>query len=757
MQGSSSYRQGRPLSGSGAVARRRALYGLALGLLCLLPPAVDAQESTDAPSPQLPDEETVTREIVAEEIGPGIVRFHASQEALAGRLPSLALQRPRPAFGPAPEAFPVWPDFRNVQGRHAAWIDIDAGTSLYGTGEVAGPLLRNGHRTTAWNFDAYGYDERTPHLYQSHPWVLAVRSDGTSYGVLADTSHRCHIDLTGGILFVADGPAFAVIVIERARPQEVVQALADLIGPSPLPPLWALGYHQCRYSYTPDRRVREVASEFRRRNLPCDVIWLDIDYMDEYRSFTFSPVEFPDPVALMQDLHGMDFHTVAIIDPGIKLDPGYFIYDSGTAINAWVKTRLGDVYIGTVWPGDCVFPDFTQRKVRSWWAGLYGEFLGAGIDGVWNDMNEPAIFNVDSKTMPLDNIHMADPELGGTGRHARYHNVYGMLMARATREGMLQARPNRRPFVLSRANFLGGQRYAAAWTGDNTASWRHLDISIPMVLNLGLSGQPFSGPDIGGFAGAGDGRMFARWMGFGALLPFARGHTGKGNIDKEPWAFGAEVERTCRRALVQRYLLLPYLYTLFREASRTGMPVARPLFFADPVDPDLRAEDDAFLLGSDLLVACQVTARGERQVAMPQQVWLPLEPLDGDSRDPELPSLFIRGGSVVPTARFVQPVAAVVPPDTLLLLVCLDEEGFAEGILYEDAGDGFGEREGRYRLVHYTVRRTADSIRVEASKKAGDWDLPEYPLQVRLVRHGRDIKIGTGLTATGGTFALPRP
>ncbi|MCP4198529.1 MAG: alpha-glucosidase, partial [Proteobacteria bacterium] len=220
-----------------------------------------------------------------------------------------------------------------------------------------------------------------------------------------------------------------------------------------------------------------------------------------------------------------------------------------------------------------VFPDFTRADVRHWWAGLYPFFLTSGVDGIWNDMNEPAVFNVDGHTMPTTNLHRADPDLGGPASHARYHNVYGELMAQATREGVLKGRPDLRPFVLTRANFIGGHRYAATWTGDNVASWQHLDFSIPMVLNLGLSGQPFSGPDIGGFVGKGDGPMFSRWMGFGALFPFARGHTGKGNIDKEPWAFDEDVEQTSRLALEGRYRLIPYLYTVFREASETGLPV----------------------------------------------------------------------------------------------------------------------------------------------------------------------------------------
>jgi len=675
----------------------------------------------------------VAAEVVVEPCGPGIVRYHASPAARDGRLPSLAINQVLAATDAAAEGpVPPCPVFQRINGRHAARIDLAAGTSLYGTGEVAGPLLRNGSRVTAWNFDAYGYDERNSHLYQSHPWVLAVRADGTAFGVLADTSYRCHLDLSQSIQIIADGPAFPVIVVAGESPQAVLRWLAKLVGTMPLPPRWALGYHQCRYSYFPDTRVREIADGFRRRQLPCDVIWLDIDYMDGFRSFTFSPAHFPNPSLLSDYLHESGFHTVAIIDPGIKREPGYAVYDSGCEIDAWVKTRQGEVYTGRVWPGFCVFPDFTNATVRRWWGDLYGPFLACGIDGIWNDMNEPAVFDVDGKTMPLDNVHAADPELGGSGPHARYHNVYGMLMARATFAGVQRARPERRPFVLSRANFLGGQRYAAAWTGDNTASWRHLALSIPMVLNLGLSGQPFSGPDIGGFSGVGTPQMFARWFAFGALLPFARGHTGSGNIDKEPWSFGPAVEASCRTALQRRYRLLPYLYTLFQEAAVSGLPVARPLFFADPADPELREVDDAFLLGSDLLVAVQVAPEEPRPDNLPTSGWRHVTLLTAGEVDPDQPVLYLRSGSILPLG----PVRNFVGDqlfEPLELVICLDQDNRAEGTLYEDDGESYGYRDGEYRLVRYRAEKSGNELTVQCDVEQGEWPLAERALEIRLV------------------------
>ena len=681
-------------------------------------------------------------QVVAEDVGDGIVRYHPDAQARDGALVSLALVEPLAARGHAPEDFPVAAAFGFDGERYVARIDVEAGTSLYGTGQAAGPLLRNGRVVEAWNTDAYGYGADAPSLYTSHPWVLAVRADGSAFGVLADTTHRAEVDLTDGITFRVPGHAFPLIVIDRASPQDVMEALGDLTGTITMPPKWALGYHQCRYSYYPDARVRAVADGFRSRRIPADVIWMDIDYMDSFRVFTFDGEHFPDPEGLNDWLDGRGFSNVWMINPGVKKDPGFFVYDAGVARDVWVKDASGQTYVGDVWPGACVFPDFMNADVRAWWAGLYADFMARGIDGVWNDMNEPAVFNVASKTMPEDNRHRADPELGGPGTHARYHNVYGMQMVRATREGVMAANPDRRPFVLSRANFIGGHRYGATWTGDNTASWEHLDFSIAMTLNLGLSGQPFAGPDIGGFVDDGTPEMFARWIGFGALFPFSRGHTGKGNIDKEPWAFGAEVEATSRRALERRYRLLPHLYTLFRESSLTGMPIARPTFFADPADPALRSEDDSFLLGSGLLVVANPMPSRDRASVLPRPVggvaWAEFDfpGFDGgrDGDDPDLPRLFVRPGAIIPAGPVKQYVMEPVEDDYLELIACLDASGRAEGELYEDAGDGWAYLEGAYLHTTWRLRKTGRNYTLRILESAGDQPRPDRRVVVRVLK-----------------------
>lgn len=699
----------------------------------------------------------VTAQTVSEAIADRVVRFHADPAAASAAHPSMAMLEPNPPTQPAPAEFPIVPVFSSKDGRQIVTIPIQAGTSLYGTGEVTGPLLRNGRVVECWNTDAYGYGDEAPSLYQAHPWVLAVRADGTAFGVLADTTYRCQIDLSSSIVFRADGPAFPVVIIDRPSPQDVVTTLADLTGRMPLPPKWALGYHQCRYSYYPDSRVMEIARGFRDRDIPCDVIWHDIDYMQDFLCFTFHRDHFPDPARHNTDLHALGFKSVWMIDPGIGADPakfpprGYSVFESGTAGDHWVKRAdRQTVYQGEVWPGWCVFPDFTRASTRSWWAGLYRDFMATGIDGVWNDMNEPAVFNVSSKTMPEDNWHRADDALGGPGPHARFHNVYGMLMVRASREGIQAARPDLRPFVLSRANYIGGQRYAATWTGDNSADWYHLEASIPMVLNLGLSGQPFTGPDIGGFAGNGDGALFARWMGFGALLPFARGHTGKENIDKEPWSFGPAVEQTSRLAIQLRYRLLPYIYTLFEEASRTGLPVARPLFFFDPRDPALRSEDDAFLLGADLLVAAQMMPDRTRTPVLPRGIWRPFTLVD---RDDDLPALYLRGGAILPVGPVMQ-YTDEKPLDPLTLVVALDEAGRAEGALYEDAGDGYGYQRGEFRRTRITATLQDNVVLVRIRPEQGAWTWPvERRITVRVLLEGREV--ATPAPVAGNEIRLP--
>lgn len=650
-------------------------------------------------------------------VGDGIAKFVPKGFNLS-QMPSFALKAEPQEKGMLPSNWQLYPIVEKKKGHASAYLDVPQGTSLYGGGEVTGPLLRNGQSIKLWNTDSGAYSvDNGKRLYQSHPWVMGVRPDGTSFGILFDTPYKAELTTTDErINFETEGELFRIFVIDRESPQAVIKGLAELIGTMPMVPRWALGYQQCRFSYTPASRVIEVADTFRIKRIPCDVMWMDIDYMDGYRIFTFNPQTFPDPAALNRDLHIRGFHSAWMIDPGAKVDSTYFVYKSGTANDVWVKTAQGKEFHGDAWPGACAFPDFTQPKTVRWWADLYKDFLDKGVDGVWNDVNEPQISNTPTGTMPEDNKHLGGDKIPA-GPHLKYHNVYGYLMVKASREGIMKARPQNRPFILTRSNFLGGQRFAATWTGDN-ASWEsHMTMSVPMILTLGLSGQPFSGADVGGFLFNPDADLFGRWMALGAFYPFSRGHACAGTINKEPWAFGQKVEDVSRMALERRYVLLPYYYTLLHEASETGMPIMRPVFFADPKDTLLRAEEQAFLIGENLLVVPEWA----QNPALPKGIWRNLSLIPGDDKDSYQAKLKIRGGAIIPTGKIIQNTNEK-SLDPLTLLVCLDEKGEAHGTLYWDEGDNWSFKDGNYSFQYFTAIRTADNkVQVKITQKKGKY------------------------------------
>lgn len=650
-------------------------------------------------------------------VGDGIAKFVPKGFNLS-QMPSFALKAEPQEKGMLPSNWQLYPIVEKKKGHASAYLDVPQGTSLYGGGEVTGPLLRNGQSIKLWNTDSGAYSvDNGKRLYQSHPWIMGVRPDGTSFGILFDTPYKAKLTTTDErINFETEGELFRIFVIDRESPQAVIKGLTELIGTMPMVPRWALGYQQCRFSYTPASRVIEVADTFRIKRIPCDVMWMDIDYMDGYRIFTFNPQTFPDPAALNRDLHIRGFHSAWMIDPGAKVDSTYFVYKSGTANDVWVKTAQGKEFHGDAWPGACAFPDFTQPKTVRWWADLYKDFLDKGVDGVWNDVNEPQISNTPTGTMPEDNKHLGGDKIPA-GPHLKYHNVYGYLMVKASREGIMKARPQNRPFILTRSNFLGGQRFAATWTGDN-ASWEsHMTMSVPMILTLGLSGQPFSGADVGGFLFNPDADLFGRWMALGAFYPFSRGHACAGTINKEPWAFGQKVEDVSRMALERRYVLLPYYYTLLHEASETGMPIMRPVFFADPKDTLLRAEEQAFLIGENLLVV----PKWAQNPALPKGIWRNLSLIPGDDKDSYQAKLKIRGGAIIPTGKVIQNTNEK-SLDPLTLLVCLDEKGEAHGTLYWDEGDNWSFKDGNYSFQHFTAIRTADNkVHVKITQKKGKY------------------------------------
>ncbi|MDD3077639.1 MAG: glycoside hydrolase family 31 protein [Paludibacter sp.] len=645
---------------------------------------------------------------------PGVAVFCPANMDSARTLPSLAIIKDLQPEGTVPEDWKNTPVFYNVNGKTAVSISFDSNTDLYGNGEVTGSLRRNNTNITLWNTDNYLYTsvDNGKRLYQSHPWVLGVREDGTAFGIIADNTWKQYFDLSNPITITSEGPAFRVIVIEKENPLEVLKTLGELTGTMKLPPLWALGYQQCKYSYYPDSRVKEIADEFRNRQIPCDVIWLDIDYMQNFKIFTFDSEKFPDPVGLNDYLHNKNFKAIYMIDPGVKKETGYTVYDQGTAGNHWVLDKDGNEFNGNVWPGACAFPDFTRPETQQWWAGLYSGFMAKGVDGVWNDMNEPSVFDGPDGTMPEENIHRGGNNLP-QDVHLRYHNVYGMLMVKSSRDGLMAAQPDKRPFILSRSNFLGGQRYAATWTGDNKSTDEYMKMSIPMSLNLSLSGQPFNGPDVGGFEGDSNTELLAEWMAMGAYFPFYRNHNSSNTIDQEPWAFGEKTESVCRTAIGRRYRLMPYLYTLFREASINGTPIMQPAFFADFQDTNLRSEQQIFLMGKDLLIV----PRWASNINFPKGDWDKIQFEDSD--DGYQSYVLLREGAIVPETSLIQSTEDY-KTDSVTLLINPAADGSASGSIYDDAGNGYGYQTGDYEIQSFKSEiYHEDSLKITIKQTEG--------------------------------------
>ena len=487
----------------------------------------------------------------------------------------------------------------------------------FGLGDKPGPLDRRDQAFTMWNTDAYSFQESTDPLYKSIPYFMAFRA-GHAVGVFLDNTWRSNFEFgkrqPNVFSFGAVSGPLDYYVFYGPTPKQVVETYTWLTGAMPLPPMWVLGYQQSRYSYVPQSRVMEIADRLRADHIPSDAIYLDIEFQEHNRPFTMDRERFPDFPGMIAQLSAKNFHTVAITDLHIPKvsDGSYKPYESGLAQDQFVKNSDGTVYYGAVWPGLCAFPDFTRSQTREWWGNLYHDFAAMGVAGFWNDMNEPSVFNTPTHTMPEDVIHRID-DLGfmnRTARHAEIHNIYGMENSRATFEGVKKLNPNERPFVLTRATFAGGQRYAATWTGDNSSTWNHLRLTTPMLENLGLSGFALSGADAGGFAGTPQRDLLTKWLEISSFQPIDRDHAEKWTGDHEPWAGGPEAEAIRRRFIEERYRLMPYLYTAAEESSRTGLPIERPLFleFPDatrdrhPIDVDLPAAAE-FLFGPDILVA----------------------------------------------------------------------------------------------------------------------------------------------------------
>ncbi len=609
------------------------------------------------------------------------------------------------------------------------WKKMPADENYYGLGDKAGPMNRRNRSFTNWNTDEFGWQESSDPLYKTIPFFIGLRK-GMAYGVFFDNTYRSVFDFgkesPDYFSFGAEGGELNYYFIAGPEPKTIVEAYTAMTGRSPLPPLWTLGYQQSRYSYYPESRAREIVKTLRDKKIPADAIYFDIDYQQGNAPFTINREYFPTFEKMISDFRAQGMHTILITDLHIKKDPnhGYAPYDSGTKNDVFVKNPDGSVYVGTVWPGDSVFPDFTLTRVRDWWGGLYKDFVGMGVAGFWNDMNEPSVFQRADKTMPLDNVHRLDD--GATLDHRAIHNVFGMQNVRATYEGLRKLQPDERPFVLTRAAYSGAQRYAATWTGDNSSTWNHLKMSTPTLLSMGISGFPLVGDDIGGFAGSPTADLLTRWFEVGALNPIYRDHTAKDTADQEPWVHGPEHEAIRRKYIELRYELMPYLYTGIEEASRTGLPLMRPVFLEYPQASDFYGNNRDFLFGRDFFVAPVTTDMVDaEEVSLPPGEWYDFwtstklsrkEKLTLHPRLDEMP-LYVRAGAIVPMQPLVQSTGEK-PNGPLELRVYLPDSassGDCRGSLYQDDGHTFAYQRGEVLRVNYACRVSSSAVSITAN------------------------------------------
>jgi len=625
---------------------------------------------------------------------------------------------------------------------------------FYGLGDKTGSFNRRNQAYNLWNTD-HGIEESLDPIYKSIPFFLAI-SGGRSYGLFLDNTWRTWFDFgkqsRDSYSFGAEGGPLNYYLIYGPTPKQVVEGYIFLTGTPPLPPLWSLGFQQSRYSYTPESELIKVADRLRADKIPSDVVYLDIDYQFRNRPFTVDPVTFPGFPGLVANLRKQHFNLVLITDLHIAhvAGQGYMPYDTGHAGDHFVKKADGSEFVGIVWPGPAVFPDLTRAQTREWWGNLYKQFVQDGVAGFWNDMNEPAVFNGPAFTMPLDNIHRID-EPGFTTRtatHVEIHNVFGMQNERATYEGLLKLRPDERPFVLTRATYAGGQRFGFTWTGDNSSTYNQFRLGTQMLLNLGLSGISFVGDDVGGFGGSPPPELLTRWIEVGTFKPLFRDHSTKGSLPQEVWVHGAEQEAIRRRYIETRYRLLPYIYTLAEEASRTGLPLARPIFLEFPNTFD--TPDTEFLLGPDLLVVPPPHAEmpEDYAVSYPPGDWYDFwtgqkmphstpgpnivqvgEAIANGESLPEGQStmihptieilpVYVCGGSILPLQPLVQSTDQT-PDGPLELRVYPGEK--CNGSIYLDDGHTFAYQHGEFLRQEFTCQSDGHSVSVQFGERQGTY------------------------------------
>jgi alpha-glucosidase len=617
----------------------------------------------------------------------------------------------------------------------------------YGLGDKPVDINLKGKRFENWVTDSYAYGKNEDPIYKTIPFYIGLHHK-KAYGIFFDNSFRSFFDFCGErrniTSFWAQGGEMNYYFIYGPEMSDVVSIYTDLTGkPQQLPALWALGYHQCKWSYYPEKKVKAVTKKFRDLKIPCDAIYLDIDYMDGFRCFTWNKDHFPDPKKMVKELADDGFKTIVIIDPGIKIDNDYHIFKEGLEKDYFCKRADGPYMKGKVWPGECYFPDFTRPEVRDWWSDLFKELIEEiGIKGVWNDMNEPAVMEVPNKTFPNDVRHDYD---GNPCSHRKAHNVYGMQMARATYQGLKKFSYPKRPFVITRAAYSGTQRYTSTWTGDNVATWEHLTIANIQAQRLAMSGFSFVGSDIGGFSEQPNGELYARWIQLGIFHPFCRTHSSGDHGDQEPWTFGTNITDIVRKFIEIRYQLLPYLYTAFWRYVNEGVPILKSLVLFDQNDTHTHYRNDEFIFGEKIL-ACPVTepnAKG-RRMFFPNGYWYNYwdsEYIEGGQElwvDADLDSMpiFIKEGAIIPKYP-IQQYVGEKQIDEITLEVYY-KKGKEKSELFDDAGDGYDYKKGRFSLRTFSLVGKSNELIIQ-QHKSGKFITSYNTFKMKL--HGLPFKV----------------
>ncbi|MFN3997322.1 TIM-barrel domain-containing protein [Algoriphagus sp.] len=618
-----------------------------------------------------------------------------------------------------------------------AYKQVQKNEKFIGLGEKTGNLDRFGRAYTNWNTDYFGYGIGDDPLYMSIPFYIGVHEKG-SYGIYLDNTHKTVFNFGAStnrfVYFSAEDGDLDYYFIYQPTVSEIISAYTSLTGRMQMPPKWALGFQQCRYSYYPDSEVYTVAQTFRDKKIPADVIYLDIHHMEGYKVFTFDGEKFSDPKTMITRLKEKGFKVVVIMDPGIKTQRGYLPYDEGLEKDLLVKYPDGKTYEGQVWPGWCAFPDFTKEETRSWWAEKMAFYTDAGVDGFWTDMNEPASWG-----QFTPNLIEFEYE-GEKASHRKARNIYGMQMARSAQEGSTFQNPDKRPFVLTRSGFAGIQRFAAAWTGDNVASEEHMLAGVRLVNSLGLSGVSFAGYDVGGFAGEATQSLFARWMSIGAFSPFYRAHSMINSNDAEPWAFGEEVEEISRNYIKLRYRLLPTIYSKFYSSSISGLPISESLAIQYPQDENiyLTAFQNEYLFCDALLIAPVESTKEITKVYLPEGDWYYLFSDQKHSgnyviyQDCPLNYLpvYVKAGQIFILQSDVSHTGD--QRDGILRIHVYMGKSGSEFTHYEDAGDGLEYQSGGYfkRIITYNPEFESLKFAQAEGSYSGDFE------KIKIYFHG---------------------